>query len=71
LSNASAAARPTEFDDWLEAMVLRHGEFTVLVILTAIGEGKVIPLCSTFLHVAGDQVAWGEIKSMFESARRD
>ena len=71
LSNASAAARPTEFDDWLAAMVLRHGEFTVLVILTAIGQGKVMPLCSTFLHVVGDEVDWREIKTMFEGAGRD
>lgn len=71
MSNASVAARPTEFDDWLAAMVLRHREFTVLVILTAIGEGKVTPLCSTFLHVVGDEVSWGEVKTMFESAGRD
>lgn len=71
MSSASAAARPTEFDEWLAAMVLRHGEFTVLVILTAIGQGKVMPLCSTFLHVVGDEVDWREIKTMFESAGRD
>jgi hypothetical protein len=71
LSNASAAARPTEFDDWLAAMVHRHGEFTILVILAAIGEGKVIPLCSTYLHVVGGEVDWGEIRTMFESAGQD
>jgi hypothetical protein len=71
LSNASATARPTEFDDWLAAMVLRHGEFTILVILTAIGEDKVTPLRSTFLHVIGDEVDWAQIKTMFESAGRD
>jgi|SRR5689334_5020809 hypothetical protein len=52
-------------------MVLRHGEFTVLIILTAIGDGKVIPLRSTFLHVIGDEVDWPEIKTLFESAGRD
>jgi hypothetical protein len=70
LSNASAG-RPTEFDDWLAAMVQRHREFTVLVILTAIRESKVIPLRSTFLHVIGGEVGWGEIRTMFESAERD
>jgi hypothetical protein len=48
----------TEFDAWLAEMVQKHGEFTVLVILTSIGERSVVPLCSTYLHVIGDEVGW-------------
>jgi hypothetical protein len=55
----------TEFDEWLRDMVREHGEFTVLVILTEIGERSVAPLCSTYLHVIGDEVDWEEIKIMF------
>ena len=55
----------TEFDAWLADMVRRHGEFTVLVILAQIAERSVAPLCSTYLHVIGDEVDWEEIKIMF------
>lgn len=55
----------TEFDQWLAEMVREHGQFTVLVLLTAIGEGSVEPLCSTYMHVIGDEIAWDEIKVMF------
>jgi hypothetical protein len=56
---------PTEFDDWLAHMVREHGQFTVLVVLTRIGERGVVPLCSTYMHVIGDEVDWEEIKVMF------
>lgn len=55
----------TEFDEWLSDMVREHGQFTALVILTAIGEGSVTPLCSTYMHVIGDEVDWEEVKIMF------
>ncbi len=55
----------TDFDAWLETMVRQHGEFTVLVILAQIGERSVAPLCSTYLHVIGDEVAWDDITVMF------
>jgi len=46
-------------------MVRQHGEFTALVILTEIGERRVAPLCSTYMHVIGHDVDWAEIKAMF------
>lgn len=55
----------TEFDDWLAEMVRDHGQFTVLVVLTGIGERSVTPLCSTYMHVMGDETDWEEIKVMF------
>ncbi len=61
----------TEFDTWLRDMVREHGEFTVLVVLTHIGERKVDPLCSTYLHVIGDEVEWDEIKVMFAGSGHD
>ncbi len=61
----------TEFDSWLREMVREHGEFTVLVVLTKIGERKIDPLCSTYLHVIGDEVDWDEIKVMFAGSGHD
>ena len=63
--NADINGGRTEFDDWLTDMVRQHGKFTTLVILTEIGERRVAPLCSTFLHVMGDEVDWQEIKALF------
>ena len=60
-----STSEQTEFDEWLRDMVREHGEFTVLVVLTEIGERSVAPLCSTYLHVIGDEVDWEEIKIMF------
>jgi hypothetical protein len=61
----------TEFDEWLADMVRQHGEFTALVILTEIGERSVVPLCSTYLHVIGEEVDWEEIKIMFAGSGRN
>jgi len=65
LSSAEINGKRTDFDEWLAGMVRQHGEFTALVILTEIGERRVAPLCSTYLHVIGDDVDWAEIKTMF------
>lgn len=70
-ADARNAAHGTDFDVWLQAMVAGHGEFTVLVILTEIGERSVVPLCSTYLHVIGDEVDWAEVKSLFAGADRN
>jgi hypothetical protein len=55
----------TEFDLWLADMVREHRRFTMLVILTEIGERCVVPLCSTYMHVIGEETGWEEIKLMF------
>src|SRR6476660_7923283 len=46
-------------------MVAHHGEFTARVILAQIAERAVTPLCSTYLHVIGDEVSWDDITTMF------
>jgi hypothetical protein len=73
LSNADAqdgTGTATEFDAWLQDMVARHGEFTVLVILAEIGERRVVPLCSTWLHVIGDEVDWADVRALFAASGR-
>jgi hypothetical protein len=50
--------------------VVRHREFTVLIILTQIGERRVVPLCSTYAHVIGDEVDWHDMKAMLAGAGR-
>jgi len=60
----------TDFEDWLATMLEQHGEFTVLVILATIAERSVTPLCSTYMHVVGDQVDWDDIKNVFAGSGR-
>jgi hypothetical protein len=65
LSNASSRGTGTDFDEWLRSMVGEHREFTALVILAKIDERSITPLCSTFMHVIGDETDWSDIKAMF------
>ena len=60
----------SEFDDWLVQMVRKHREFTALVILTEIADTRVEPLCSTYFHIIGDEVAWPDIAEMFNGSGR-
>ena len=54
---STSEAAPNSTSGW-RTMVRQQGEFTVLVVLTDIGERSVTPLCSTYLHVIGDEVGW-------------
>jgi hypothetical protein len=57
----------TDFDRWLAseyAAGARSG-FTAFVILAKIGKKDVTPLCSTYLHVVGDEIGWGEVCDLF------
>jgi hypothetical protein len=69
LSSADAR-RTTGFDAWLQDMLVRHGEFTVLIVLTQIGARSVVPLCSTYCHVIGDEVDWHDMKAMLAGSGR-
>ncbi|MCZ0735474.1 hypothetical protein [Phreatobacter sp. AB_2022a] len=51
----------TDFDRWLRGEFAGRGEFTALVVLVAITETKVSPLCSTYFNVIGAEVDWPEI----------
>jgi hypothetical protein len=52
-------------------MVRRHREFTVLVVLTAIGERSVVPLASTWMHIVGDEVDWAGIVDLLAGSGRE
>lgn len=71
MSNGRSGSVTTDFDEWLGPMVGQHGEFTVLVILAEIGERRVTPLCSTYLHVIGDEIDWSGIVELFAGSGRE
>jgi len=57
----------TDFDAWLRK-TFRKGPFTALIVLVRIAEPKVEPLRSTFVHVVGNEIDWGDILLMLRSA---
>lgn len=60
-----------DFELWLTRAFAEAGAFTTLVILVEISETQVTPICSTYLNVIGDDVAWGDMVVMFAGAGRD
>ncbi len=57
----------TDFDRWL-GRLFRKGPFTALIVLVRIAQPKVEPLRSTFVHVVGDAIDWGDIVLMLRGA---
>lgn len=55
----------TDFERWLGEEYRRAGSFTALVVLVSIAGTKVLPLCSTYFTVIGDDIDWGEITVLF------
>lgn len=71
MSISESAAGATDFERWLEAEVTEIGSFTALVVLVAIGDTKVTPLCSTHFNVIGVEVDWSDITLLFAGAGVD
>jgi hypothetical protein len=63
--------RATDFDEWIAEAFAERGTFTVLVVLVDIDETRVTPLSSTFFHVIGDEIGWGEIGVLFAGSGAD
>lgn len=61
----------TEFEAWLAEEYEREGSFTALIVLVAIGDSTVTPLCSTYVNVIGAEVEWSELVIMFAGAGHD
>lgn len=64
---SETTAALTDFDVWLKEEY-RSGDprgFTVFAILVKIKKNDVDPLCSTYMHVIGDEIDWGEITLLF------
>ena len=61
-------AATTDFDQWITDEFARSGAFTAFVVLVAIGDSQVNPLCSTYFNVIGDELNWSEITVLFAGA---
>ncbi len=60
-----STSEDTDFDRWLAQMHGRVGDFTAMVVLVDIADTRVMPLCSTYVHVIGAEVDWAELVIMF------
>jgi hypothetical protein len=67
----SEAKPVTDFDRWIAEEFAETGAFTAFVILVEITEPAVVPLCSTYFNVIGDEIDWNEIIVLFAGSGRD
>ena len=70
MSTSEPDKQLTDFDRWLTAEFEQSGAFTALAVLVEITANKVIPLCSTYFNVIGDEIDWAEITILFAGAGR-
>lgn len=68
MSISEPEKQATDFDLWLKDEFARVGAFTTLAVLVQITDTKVIPLCSTYVNVIGDETDWAEITVLFAGA---
>jgi hypothetical protein len=61
------ATPKTDFDQWItqEYAAGDPRGFTMFAILLKIKKKDVDPLCSTYMHVIGTEIDWGEIVTLF------
>ena len=71
MSTSEPKKHPTDFDRWLAAEFAETGAFTALAVLVQITENKVVPLCSTYFNVIGDETDWAEITVLFAGAGQE
>jgi hypothetical protein len=70
VSISEPASPTTDFERWLGAEYASRGAFTALAVLVAIAEPEVMPLCSTYFNVIGDDVDWAEMTVLFAGSGR-
>lgn len=58
----------TDFDDWLRDHLARMAGFTMLIVLIGTTGGRIDLLRSAFLHVIGNELAWGDLEGHFDGA---
>ncbi len=56
----------TDFDEWIRHEYASGNPrgFTAFVVLVKIKKKDVEPLCSTYMHVIGNETDWGEITTL-------
>ena len=58
----------TDFEHWLTAQFGEAGLFTLFILLMRIGASDAVPLKSSYAHLVGDEMIWGEMRRLLDSA---
>lgn len=68
-SSKASDPRGAEFERWItEQYAATHG-FTALILLLTLGD-KVDLISCSYVHVIGDEVRWGDMKTMLDASGR-
>ena len=65
---ASSKAPLNAFETWLKQTFARQGAFTMFLILMKEEPTTLSPLCSSYLHVIGDDVPWTDLTETLNGA---
>ena len=58
----------TDFEHWLTAQFGETGPFTLFILLMRIDASDAVPLKSSYAHLIGDEMTWGEMRRLLDSA---
>lgn len=64
MSSSSGA----DFKTWFDDRFAETGGFTALILLLAIGDGKVSPISCSYVHVIGNETRWVDMKAMLDAS---
>jgi hypothetical protein len=59
----------TDFEQWLAAQFADTGPFTIFIVLVQIAGDEVVLLKSSYAHLIGDDMSWGEMCDLLDRAR--
>ena len=71
MSTSETDADRNDFERWIATAFEEEGSFTALIVLVAIGETSVTPLCSTSVKVIGPDADWSDLTVMFAGSGQD
>ncbi len=57
-----------DFEQWLAAQFADTGPFTLFIVLVRIADADVVPLKSSYAHLIGDDMTWGEMERLLDRA---
>ncbi len=60
---------PGDFEQWLAAQFADTGPFTLFIVLVRIGHDEVVAVKSSYAHLIGNDLTWGDMRRLLDSAR--
>lgn len=73
MSSSKSGVAPApghELERWFAERFAETRGFTALILLLSISNGRISPISCSYVHVIGGEVAWPDMKTMLDAARR-